>query len=136
MSGGVGQAVDHRAGNAVSLQAIDPLALGERREDLVDLRAQHRPMLDARGVRHEARVYYPLGVAEHAGELREETIVTGGGDQGTGLRLERLERDDAIAAGAMALGHGAGRTEARVVPLEPGQPRLEQRGVEDRKSVV
>jgi len=131
----VGQAVDHRAGNASASRRFDPLPLGRVAKIWSIIAHSIARWLDAR------RSVTKRGSFTHSGwpstpQLREETIVTGGDDQGTGLRLERLERDDAIAAGAMALGHGAGRTEARVVPLEPGQPRLEQRGVDDTAAPV
>jgi hypothetical protein len=88
-------------------------------------RQQSRPVLDAGGVGREARILHPLGVAEHRGQLHEEPVVAGGDDDRAGLRLERLERHHAVAARAMALGHHAGRAEARVVTLEPRQTRLE-----------
>src|SRR3990172_6561333 len=47
------------------------------------------------------------------------------------LRLEALKRDDAVASRSVAFRNDAGHLEARDVPLEPRQSRLEQRGIDE-----
>ena len=62
-------------------------------------------------------------------QLGEEPVVAGGDDERSRLRLEALERHDALAARPVALRHLARGAEGREVALEPGEPGLEERGV-------
>ena len=126
------QAVDDRARHALGLQQVDPLALAARGKISSISSQQLRPCCSTR-----AALVAKRGSFTHSGwpstpaSFDEEPVVAGRDDDGARLRLERLERHHAVAARAMALGHDAGGAEARVVPLEPGQARLEQRGVHD-----
>src|SRR5262249_40893172 len=59
-----------------------------------------------------------------------EAIVAGGDDEWPRLRLEALEGHHTVAARAVPFRNFAGGAEAREVPLEPSEPRLEERGVD------
>src|SRR5207253_5216072 len=119
-----------RARHARLLEDVDPLALGARGEDTLHLYDQLLAIRAALGILGEARVGRPLGMAESGHELGEEAIVAGGDDHGLVLRLETLEGHEAPGAGPLARRQVTCELEARDVPGEPSQRRLEERGVD------